>query len=198
MHASSDLMENYEKQMKVLSEKLTRMIFNYLDLDITNVNWVGSNRTTGAVQLNYYPQCPEPDRAMGLAPHTDTSLLTILHQTQSTRGGLEIFKEGLGWVPVQPRPHTLVVNAGDLLHIMSNARFPCVLHRVTVNRVHQRYSFAYFYGPPLDYVVSPRTATSDSHSHEARFRRVTVKDYIGIKAKNLGDALSLITTTCIN
>lgn len=188
----SDLMENYQKQMKVLAEKLARMIFNYLETREEGTKWVGSNRSTGAVQLNYYPRCPEPNRAMGLAPHTDTSLLTIPHESQTN--GLQIFKEGVGWVRVQPDPRALVVNAGDLLHIMSNARFPCVLHRVTVNSVQHRYSVAYFYGPPVDYVVSPLGATRDSECEEARFRGVTVKEYIGIKAKNLGEALSLIST----
>ncbi|KAF7830238.1 gibberellin 3-beta-dioxygenase 1 [Senna tora] len=184
-----DVIENYQKEMKVLAEKLTRMIFEYLGINEEETKWVGSNRVSEAVQLNYYPRCPEPNRAMGLAPHTDTSLLTILHQSQ-TKEGLQIFKEGVGWVRVQPEPGALVVNAGDLLHIISNARFPCALHRVTVNRLHHRYSVAYFYGPPVDYVVSPLAATCEA----ARFRGVTVRDYIGIKSKNLEEALSLIST----
>lgn len=94
----------------------------------------------------------------------------------------------MGWVPVHPDPRALVVNVGDLLHIISNARFPCVLHRVTVDRVQHRYSVAYFYGPPLDYVLLSPLA------EQARFRGVTVKEYIGIKANNLGKALSLIST----
>ncbi|XP_028779367.1 gibberellin 3-beta-dioxygenase 1-like [Neltuma alba] len=180
-----ELMEDYQKQMKVLAEKLTGMILRYLGTSEEEAKWLGSGGNTGAVQLNYYPRCPEPNRAMGLAPHTDTSLFTILHQSQTR--GLQIFKDQAGWVPVQPDPRALVVNAGDLLHIISNARFPCVLHRVIVNRVEHRYSVAYFYGPPLDYVLLPL-------AEEARFRGVTVKEYIGIKAKNLGKALSLIST----
>lgn len=184
-------MENYQKQMKLLSEKLTHMIFNLLGINSEEENkWVGSTNTnhSGAVQLNFYPSCPEPNRAMGLAPHTDTSFITILHQSQTS--GLQIFKEGSGWATVQPDPNTLVVNTGDILHIMSNARFRCALHRVTVNSTKQRYSVAYFYGPPLDYVVSP----SVLFNSVARFRALTVKEYISIKAKNLGGALSLIST----
>ncbi|KAK4277127.1 hypothetical protein QN277_015172 [Acacia crassicarpa] len=182
-----ELMENYQKQMKVLAEKLTGIILRILKISEEEAKWVGSSGSTGAVQLNYYPQCPEPNRAMGLAPHTDTSLFTILHQSQTE--GLQIFKDQVGWVPVRPHPRALVVNAGDLLHIISNARFPCVLHRVVVNRVQHRYSVAYFYGPPLDYVLSSPLA-----DEQARFRGVTVKEYIGIKAKNLGKAISLIST----
>ncbi|KAL2346800.1 hypothetical protein Fmac_000800 [Flemingia macrophylla] len=182
-----DLIEKYEKQMKILAERLTKMALELLEISEEKRKWVGGNNISGAVQLNFYPSCPEPKRAMGLAPHTDTSLFTILHQTQTT--GLQIFKEGKGWVPVHPNPNTLVVNTGDLLHIMSNARFRCALHRVTVNRSRKRYSVAYFYSPPIDYVLSPLNVHS-----AARFRAVTVKEYFSIKAKKFGEALSLIST----
>ena len=89
---------------------------------------------------------------------------------------------------MHPHPNTLVVHTGDLLHIISNARFRSALHRVTVNSTRERYSVAYFYSPPLDYVVSPLVY------FVARFRDVNVKEYIGIKAKNFGEALSLIST----
>ncbi|KAK7377270.1 hypothetical protein VNO80_02692 [Phaseolus coccineus] len=182
-----NIMENYQKQMKLLAEKLTQMMLSLLGICEDEKGWIGSSNLCEAVQLNFYPCCPEPNRAMGLAPHTDTSLFTILHQSQTN--GLQIFKEGAGWVPVHPHPNTLVVHTGDILHILSNSRFPCALHRVMVNSASQRYSVAYFYGPPLDYVLSPLLLSSFP-----RFRSLSVKEYIGIKAKNLGQTLSLIST----
>lgn len=183
----SHIMNNYQKQMKALAEKLTHMIFNLLgNISEEQKRWIGSTNLCEAVQLNFYPCCPEPNRAMGLAPHTDTSLLTILHQSQTN--GLQIFQEGAGWVPVHPHPGTLFVHTGDILHILSNSRFRCALHRVMVNSMRQRYSAAYFYAPPMDHVVSPLVLDS-----LPRFRSLTVKEYIGIKAKNLRGALSLIS-----
>ncbi|XLR36256.1 hypothetical protein S83_064156 [Arachis hypogaea] len=185
-----DKIEIFQKQMKALAEKLTRMIFNLLEIPEQEKKWVGStNSNNGAIQLNFYPVCPEPNRAMGLAPHTDTSLFTILHQNQTN--GLQIFKEGKGWVHVNPNPNSLIVHTGDFLHIISNARFKCALHRVVVKRTKKRYSLAYFHNPPLDYVISPLVV----NSNDARFRRVSVKEYFGIKAKNFGEALSLISTS---
>lgn len=184
----SDIMEDYQKQMKTLAEKITNIIFNILGISKEQNKWVGSNNHCEALQLNFYPCCPDPKKAMGLAPHTDTSLFTILHQTQTS--GLQIFKEGVGYVTVDPHPNTLVVNTGDILHILSNSRFRCSLHRAVVNDVKDRYSVAYFYGPPVDYLVSPLVVDGSL----PRFRSLSVKDYIGIKAKNLGGALSLIST----
>ncbi|KAJ7966117.1 Gibberellin 3-beta-dioxygenase [Quillaja saponaria] len=192
-----DPMENYQKQMKHLSEQLKHLIFNFLDISNEAKNWVGSTNSSGsgcactAIQLNSYPSCPDPNRAMGLAPHTDTSLFTILHQ--SNTNGLQIFKDEVGWVPVNPDPTALVVNTGDILHIMSNGRFRSVLHRVMVNGTRPRYSVAYFYSPPLNYVVSASSNGVLKSGELARFHSVTVKEYIGLKAKNLEKALCLIT-----
>lgn len=190
----SEIMENYQKQMKRVAEKVTHIILNLLGISEEEKKWVGSDKGLQALQLNSYPCCPDPNRAMGLGPHTDTSFLTILHQAQTqstqTHQGLQIFNEAAGWVPVHPHPGALVVHAGDLLHVISNARFRSVLHRATVNGTRQRYSFAYFYGPPQDYVLSPVPVDSET---VARFRAVTVKDFVSIKAQNPRHALSSIS-----
>jgi|UniRef100_A0A2N9IUG0 gibberellin 3-beta-dioxygenase len=189
-----DVMENYQKNMKGLAERLVRLIFKSLNIS-DEESWLGSISESGsactALQLNSYPSCPDPNQAMGLAPHTDTSILTILHQTQTS--GLQIFKDGVGWLPVPPVDGALVVNMGDLFHILSNARFPNVLHRVVVNGTQQRLSVAYFYGPPTDFIVSPFSKVLNS-GQVPHYRSVTVKDYVTMKAKNLEKALSLIRT----
>lgn len=171
--------------MRILAERLTKLIFKSLEISEKSSTWVASN-STNALQLNSYPSCPDPNRALGLAPHTDTSLLTILRQ--SSISGLQIFKEGVGWVSVLPIANALVVNVGDLLHILSNARFPNVLHRVLVNQKRQRLSMAYFYCPPMEFELVPVTASGQA----PRYRPVTKKEFISIKAKHLDKALSLI------
>lgn len=181
-------MEKFENETKLLVEKLIHLAFKFLGISEEAKNWVGSNNHTGAVQLNSYPVCPEPERAMGIAAHTDTSIFTILHQSQSA--GLQVFKEGAGWVTVPLDPNALVVNTGDVLHILSNARFKSALHRATVNKIKHRYSMVFFYRPTMDRVVSPLVPNSE----EARYRGLTFKEYVGIKDKHLDKALSIIST----
>ncbi|KAI9191147.1 hypothetical protein LWI28_004258 [Acer negundo] len=181
--------------MNILAEQLTKLIFKSLDISEEEEEmdqwWVDPST---ALQLNSYPCCPDPSRALGLAPHTDTSLITILHQSSTTinGGGLQVFNEGVGWVQVVPVSGALVVNVGDLLHILSNGRFINVLHRVFVNQNLQRLSMAYFYNPPIGFRVAPLAKLLNSSGQVPQYRSVTVREFISIKAKSLDKALSFI------
>lgn len=151
-YSCSDVMEEYQKKMKGLSGKLIRLMLGSLGLDKEDVKWLNRPKRSSTnfpqvLQLNSYPVCPDPTRAMGLAPHTDTSIFTVLNQCDIS--GLQVFQEEIGWMSVQPIPGALVVNVGDLTHILSNGRFKTTMHREVVNELHHRISMAYFYGPPL-------------------------------------------------
>ncbi|GMG99031.1 hypothetical protein Nepgr_000871 [Nepenthes gracilis] len=186
-----NVMDEYQKRMKILAEELLSLILKSLNIPQGRVNWGDltgeAEGPTMALQLNSYPTCPDPTQTIGLAPHTDSFLFTILHQSDSD--GLQIFKDGVGWVPVDPVPGALVVNIGDLLHIISNGQFPSVLHRAVTNRTMHRVSVAYFYGPPMDFQLSPVV----NSSHECPcYRSLKVKEYISIRSKHLDRALSMI------
>jgi isopenicillin N synthase-like dioxygenase len=68
---------------------------------------------------HYYPVCPEPDRTMGLVPHTDPGVLTVL--AQDAVGGLQVKhtnQDGQSyWVDAKPVPGALLINVGDLLQV---------------------------------------------------------------------------------
>ncbi|KAJ9146602.1 hypothetical protein P3X46_028844 [Hevea brasiliensis] len=180
-------MEDGQKKMEELATTLMHKILEYLAVSEEEMKWLGSPEVAStALQLNSYPLCPDPNRAMGLAPHTDTSLFTILHQRIS---GLQIFKEGVGWGLVHPISGALVVNVGDLLHILSNARFPSVLHRVVMKETKQRFSVAFFYSPPVDFNLDPLGLSS---GQIPLYHSVSVAEYVGRKAKDLNKALASI------
>ncbi|KAL4372057.1 hypothetical protein HN51_017114 [Arachis hypogaea] len=186
-----DAMKKFEDESRVLIEKLIHLSFKFLGIsEEEEKNWVGPNNHAGAIQLNSYPICPKPENAMGIAPHTDTSIFTLLHQSQSS--GLHIFKDGSGWFTVPLVPDTIVINTGDVLHMLSNARFKSALHKVSVNNVKHRYSMVYFYRPTMDQVVSPLVPSNNS-DEEPRFRALTFKEFVGIKDKYLDKALSIVS-----
>lgn len=68
------------------------------------------------IVVNYYPACPEPDLTLGLPPHSDYGILTLLLQDQVQ--GLQIQHQGK-WMTVEPLPNSFIVNVGDHLEVAS-------------------------------------------------------------------------------
>ncbi|KAF0911495.1 hypothetical protein E2562_011141 [Oryza meyeriana var. granulata] len=84
------------------------------------------------MMVNCFPACPEPELTLGMPPHSDFGLLTILLQDEVS--GLEVsYGDGGGWAVVEPLAGAVVVNVGDHLEILSNGPYRSVLHRVRVN-----------------------------------------------------------------
>ncbi|KAF9612835.1 hypothetical protein IFM89_004245 [Coptis chinensis] len=188
-----DVMEEYEKAMKKLANRLMWIMLGSLGITGEDLKWASPKgdikSACAALQLNSYPACPDPNRAMGLAAHTDSTLLTVLYQNSTS--GLQVLREGAGWVTVPPTPGALVVNVGDLLHILSNGRYVSVLHRAVVHRTRHRLSIAYLYGPPTNIQISPLSKLIDP-KHPPLYRSVTWSEYLGTKAKHFNKALSSV------
>ncbi|ESW22686.1 hypothetical protein PHAVU_005G173500 [Phaseolus vulgaris] len=188
-----DTVMQYDETMKKLAEKLMWLMLESLGITKEDLKWAGAKgqfkNTCAALQLNSYPTCPDPDRAMGLAAHTDSTLLTILYQNNIS--GLQVHRKGTGWVTVPPVPGGLVINVGDLLHILSNGLYPSVLHRVLVNRVQQRLSVAYLCGPPPNVSICPHEKLVGPNQPRL-YKSVTWNEYLGTKAKHFNKALSTV------
>lgn len=111
------------------------------------------------------------EAGLGISPHKDSGLLTIL--AQDAVPGLEVLRQGT-WQTVQPLPGAFVVNVGDMAQasctlspsavyrplkktlpraglcaqVLTNDRFKAVEHRVKASAVGQeRYSIAFFLSP---------------------------------------------------
>ncbi|CAN1828093.1 Gibberellin 3-beta-dioxygenase 1 [Linum perenne] len=194
-HVFCDVIEDYQQRMTELAAKIFRLILKSLNISEQDLRRISSPESTAtSLQLNSYPPCPDPTRAMGMAPHTDTSFITLLYQ--GSVEGLQIFHGGGGgggeWGMVAPVAGAVTVNVGDLLHVMSNARFRTVRHRVVLkDAAMQRISVALFYFSSPEFVLSP--AGVDSGEVEGqRYRSLTVEEYIGVKYKSYQTALDAI------
>lgn len=187
-----DIIDEYDKDMKHLAGRLMWLVLGSLGIKNEDVEWAGPagelNDACSALQLNSYPKCPDPGQAMGLAAHTDSTLLTILYQSTP---GLQVHRDGIGWLTVPPVPRALVINVGDLLHILSNGVYPSVLHRAVVNRTHHRFSVAYLFGPPTSVRISPLQRLVDA-DHPALYRPISWTEYLSTKAKHFNKALSCV------
>ncbi|EAZ36517.1 hypothetical protein OsJ_20852 [Oryza sativa Japonica Group] len=133
---------------------------------------------------HYYPVCPEPERTMGVVPHTDPVVLTIL--AQDDVGGLQVKhtnEDGESyWVDAKPVPGALMINVGDLLQIMSNDKYKSVEHRVVMNSHEEaRVSSAIFYNPgkrgdSVFYGPLPELVSSEN---PPKYRNFTMPEFLG-------------------
>jgi isopenicillin N synthase-like dioxygenase len=80
---------------------------------------------------HHYPALSEPPLPGQLrtGAHTDFGAFTILAMTNAI-GGLEALLPDGRWMPIKPRPGTLVVNLGDMMARWTNDRWTSTLHRV--------------------------------------------------------------------
>jgi 2'-deoxymugineic-acid 2'-dioxygenase/mugineic-acid 3-dioxygenase len=83
------------------------------------------------VSLNHYPVCPDPSTMIGLPPHCDRNLLTLL--LPSTVPGLQFSHNG-EWINVDPLPNALIVNFGLTLEVciclpLRSTWLPQVVHQ---------------------------------------------------------------------
>ncbi|CAN8231096.1 unnamed protein product [Cochlearia groenlandica] len=189
-----NVMEEYQKAMYDLSQRLISMLMGSLGITHEELSWLVPDRTGSRtdsnqsfLQLNSYPVCPDPHLAMGLAPHTDSSLLTILYQGNIPEIQ-SIEEEGSRWIGVEPIKGGLVVIMGDLSHIISNGRFKTTMHRAVVNKTNHRVSAAYFFGPPKNLKIGPLICDKN---HPPMYRRLIWEEYLAAKATHFNKALTL-------
>lgn len=124
--------------------------------------------------LHYPPQSKTPstppaeetpgddDVRLCCTPHTDSGILTLLHQDAT--GGLEVRNASGDWVSAPYIPGSIVVNIGDLMARASGGKYVATFHRVRANISQSqdagsggdgmgRFSVPFFFEPGEDCVV---------------------------------------------
>ncbi|GAB4827237.1 hypothetical protein Ancab_034124 [Ancistrocladus abbreviatus] len=169
-----DTVEEYSSEMENLAMRILNRMAKALEIDTEEMKEL-FNGGMQSMRMNYYPQCPESNKVIGLTPHSDTSALTILLQLNEM-DGLQIRKEGR-WIPVSPLPGAFVVNIGDIMEIVSNGIYHSIEHRAAVNPTKERLSVATFLSPPLEKEFGPASSLITPQS-PARFIRIKFADYL--------------------
>ncbi|KAI9116333.1 hypothetical protein K1719_012500 [Acacia pycnantha] len=138
------------------------------------------------VNMNYYPECPNPELTVGVGRHSDMGTLTIL--LQDDIGGLYVKLEqdikykyasaSKGdWIEIPPIPGALVINIGDALQIMSNGRYRSGEHRVRAAREQSRVSVPVFTMPNPTEKIGPLPEVVEKDG-KAGYREIVFQDYM--------------------
>ncbi|KAF7051467.1 hypothetical protein CFC21_059702 [Triticum aestivum] len=110
-------------------------------------------RGVQSVRMNYYPPCAQAEKVVGLSPHSDAGLLTLVLQVNHVQG-LQI-KRNNRWLPVKPVPGAFIVNIGDMFEVFTNGRYKSIEHRAVVDPKEERLSVAAFHLPNIHAIISP-------------------------------------------
>ncbi|KAL0357042.1 UNVERIFIED_CONTAM: 2-oxoglutarate-dependent dioxygenase 19 [Sesamum calycinum] len=171
-----EVVMEYCKRSREVVRKLLKGISESLGIEESEME--KSLELDSSLQIfvaNLYPRCPNPDAAVGAAPHSDHGLFTLLIQNQVA--GLHIQHKG-NWVHVTPRPNSILVNTADHLEIFSNGKYKSVLHRAVVNNMKARISVAVTNGPSADTVVSPAPHLLRTQDCWPAYVPMKYKDYL--------------------
>jgi len=167
-------MRDYIEQLITLAETLAEAMSENLGLEKNYIKKTFSEPCVGT-KVAIYPQCPEPERVIGLRAHTDAGGIILLLQ-DDTVPGLEFCKDG-EWVPVTPtKENRIFVNLGDQLEVASNGIYKSILHRVLADKDGSRLSIATFYNPGANAIISP----SPKLSYPSGYR---FQDYLNFYSK---------------
>jgi isopenicillin N synthase-like dioxygenase len=101
---------------------------------------------------HYPPQEATTDDDFGIAPHTDTSFLTVL--APNTVPGLAIRTTGGRWIDAPAIADAFVVNGGQLLLRWTNDRFLATPHRAINRSGGERYALAFFCDARIDWPIA--------------------------------------------
>ncbi|XP_068302794.1 1-aminocyclopropane-1-carboxylate oxidase-like [Pyrus communis] len=189
-----DLKDEYRNVMKEFALKLEKLAEQLLDLLCENLGleqgylkkaFYGTNGPTFGTKVSNYPPCPNNDKIKGLRAHTDAGGLILLFQDDKV-SGLQLLKDG-EWVDVPPMRHSLVINLGDQLEVITNGKYKSVEHRVIAQTDGTRMSIASFYNPSSDAVIYPAPTLAEKNAEEKNqvYPKFVFEDYmkhyVGVK-----------------
>ncbi|KAK9074935.1 hypothetical protein SSX86_003254 [Deinandra increscens subsp. villosa] len=168
-----DTLEEYSTELKNTAITTLVYIAQALKLE-TKELMVLFEEGMQSMRMNYYPPCPQPEKVIGLTPHSDAAGITFLLELNGVQG-LEIRKDDI-WIPVEPLPNAFIVNIGEILEIVTNGQYRSIEHRATVNSEIERLSIATFLNPNMAGEIGPAPSLIAPET-PPKFRRATVADF---------------------
>ncbi|KAA3458485.1 1-aminocyclopropane-1-carboxylate oxidase 1-like [Gossypium australe] len=185
-----DLTDEYRKVMKEFALKLEKLAEELLDLFCENLGlekgylkkaFYGAKGPTFGTKVSNYPPCPTPDKIKGLRAHTDAGGIILLFQDPQV-GGLQLLKDG-EWMNVPPLRHSIVINLGDQLEVITNGQYKSVEHRVIAQTDGARMSIASFYNPGSDAIIYPAPALLEKEEEKkGLYPKFVFEDYMKLYA----------------
>ncbi|CAN4078172.1 unnamed protein product [Withania somnifera] len=125
-----DLLHCYAKELSKFDEMVRKMVFE--KLDIFEKHWDEHKSSTSCAFAMLRYRVPKADETnLGLPPHTDKRITTILTSDIVGADGLQIMKKNGEWIDVEySSPNSYMLFVGDILTALTNGRLQPACHRV--------------------------------------------------------------------
>ena len=156
-----EVITGYADTMERLVQKLVRIYARALDLPATYFD-EPFREPQFSLRMTHYPHQDGPvSDEFGLAPHTDTSFLTLLAPNDVP--GLSIRTQSGRWIQAPAIPDAYVVNGGQMLQRWTNDLFLATPHRAINQSGGERYAIPFFCDSNIDWPVAavPTTVGPD-------------------------------------
>jgi len=178
---------DYCQFMERLVLKMVRLYARALDLP-ANYFDAPFQDCQYSLRMTHYPHQDGPaDDEFGLAPHTDTSFLTLLAPNDVP--GLAIRTQSGRWIEAPAIPDAYVVNGGQMLQRWTNDFFLATPHRAVNKSGGERYAIPFFCDSNIDWPVAavPTTVGPD---RPPKYPTTYYTDYMVWYQKRNYDALN--------
>jgi isopenicillin N synthase-like dioxygenase len=147
-----DTLATYCDALEQLVKKLVRLYARALDLPPAYFDTPFTDFQYKLRATHYPSQPAASDDEFGIAPHTDTSFLTLLAPNDVP--GLAFRTRAGSWIDVPTVPDAFIVNGGQLLLRWTNDRFLATPHRAVNRSGGERYALAFFCDANIDWPVA--------------------------------------------
>lgn len=153
--------EKLHTELQNLSSRLLSLLAMALGKDSSYFDYYHQG-SLSTLRYLHYPAISPPSQQQELCctPHTDSGILTLLHQDAT--GGLEVLSPHGRWIEAPYVPGSLVANIGDLMAKVSGGRFRATCHRVRSSPGRERYSVPFFFEPGVDCAIQSVDETGET------------------------------------
>lgn len=171
-------------------QQMLRAIALYLELPETYFDDKVAVGNSILRPIHYFP-IDDPDAlppdAVRAAEHGDINLITLL--MGASADGLQVLRRDGAWIPITALPDQIVVNVGDMLERLTNAKLKSTIHRV-VNPPRElmhtsRFSIPFFMHPvsEMDLTCLPNCIGQD---HPKAFEDITASAFLNERLREIG------------
>ncbi|XWS07734.1 hypothetical protein CRYUN_Cryun41cG0015700 [Craigia yunnanensis] len=161
-----EAMERYSEEAEKVTEEICANISLLMGMDRDGLKRF-QGKTKQAMRINYYPPCSRPDLVLGISPHSDPDLITLLLQDDEIPGLQISLNLLLPYIK-----HCFVV-----LQFLSNGMYKSIEHRAITNEKKARISLATVMFPFDEQEIGPLESMVDDHQPRM-YSKIKYGDYL--------------------